>query len=140
MYDITVYIAVVVAILLRVYLMRGNFVLPTFYKLGGVNSFNLGSLTSVIIGLISAFTLMQAQPDLFANWFVAGITAYSAPQIADAIVTKGTIIKADQDSELEPEPESVTDVAYDVSEGIDEDLDEDFDESLDESFDEEDGV
>ena len=48
MYDITVYAAVIVAILLRVYLMKGSFTLPTFYKVGNDVSFNLGSLTSVV--------------------------------------------------------------------------------------------
>lgn len=96
MYDITVYIAVICAILIRVYLMRGSFILPTFYKLGDQVSFNLGSLTSVIVGLIAALALMESQPDLFANWYVAAMTAYTAPQIVDSIVTKGTIIKGSQ--------------------------------------------
>ena len=114
MYDITVYVAVIGAILIRVYLMRGSFVLPTFYKLGNNLSFNLGSLGSVIVGLIAAIGLMQAQPDLFANWFVAGLTAYSAPQIVDAIVTKGTIIK---DSGSSDDIESV-DEDFEDEEGL----------------------
>ena len=99
MYDITIYVAIIVAICIRVYLMRGSFVLPTFYRLGNEASFNLGSFTSVIVGLVSAVALMQAQPDLFENWYVAAITAYSAPQVVDAIVTKGTIIKDNQSTD-----------------------------------------
>ena len=94
MYDITVYAAVIVAILLRVYLMKGSFTLPTFYKVGNDVSFNLGSLTSVL-------------------------TAYSAPQIVDSIVTKGTLLSSKS-----------------FDEDLDEDLDEDFVEDLDEDFDE----
>lgn len=101
MYDITVYAAVIGAILLRVYLMKGSFTLPTFYKVGNNVSFNLGSLTSIIVGLIAALGLMQAQPDLFANWYVAGITAYSAPQIVDSIVTKGTALKSQSSDDIE---------------------------------------
>ena len=33
---------------------------------------------------------METQPDLFANWYVAGITAYTAPQIVDGVITAGT--------------------------------------------------
>ena len=33
---------------------------------------------------------MQTQPDLFSNWYVAAITAYSAPQIVDGVITAGT--------------------------------------------------
>lgn len=117
MYDISVYVAVIVAICVRVYLMRGSFVLPTFYKLGNEASFNLGSLTSIIVGLIAALSLMEVQPDLFANWFAAGLTAYSAPQIVDAIVTKGTIIKANQESETSEDIVSVDEVSDDEEGG-----------------------
>ena len=136
MYDITIYVAVIIAICLRVYLMRGSFVLPTFYMLGDQPSFNLGSLTSVIVGVIAAIALMQAQPDLFANWYVAAITAYGAPQIADAIVTKGTIIKADQESTSSDED---FEVDYDID--SEEMSDPDFDEEVfDDDFDEEGGA
>ena len=126
MYDITVYAAVIVAILLRVYLMKGSFTLPTFYKVGNDVSFNLGSLTSVIVGLIAALGLMQAQPDLFANWYVAGLTAYSAPQIVDSIVTKGTLLSSKSFDE---------DLDEDLDEAFFEDLDEDFDEDFDDGED-----
>ena len=87
--DMMVYVAIVVAIIFRLVIMRGSFVLPTFYRRGNEMSFNLGSITTVIVGIVAAFALMQTQPDLFANWYVAGITAYTAPQIADGIVTSG---------------------------------------------------
>lgn len=109
MYDITVYVAVIGAILLRVYLMKGSFTLPTFYKVENSLSFNLGSLTSIIVGLVAALALMQSQPDLFANWYVAGITAYSAPQIVDSIVTKGTMLKSKSSEDIESEDEDFDD-------------------------------
>ena len=117
MYDLTILIVVIVVIAARVYLMKGNFVLPTFYKEGNKISFNLGSIGTVIIGLATAWSLMHSNPELFANWYVAGITAYSAPQIVDAIITKGTRIKYNSDITSE-DIESQDDV---ISEDIDED-------------------
>ena len=90
MFDITIYAAVIIAIIFRLIIMKGSFVLPTFYKNGNEVSFNLGSVSTIIIGLIAAFGLMQTRPDLFANWYVAAITAYTAPQIVDGVITAGT--------------------------------------------------
>ena len=89
MVDITIYIAIIVAIIIRLVLMRGSFTLPTFYRRGNEMSFNLGSISTIIVAIIAAFGLMQTQPELFANWYVAGITAYTAPQIVDGILTSG---------------------------------------------------
>ena len=89
MVDITIYIAIVVAIVIRLVLMKGSFTLPTFYRRGNEMSFNLGSISTIIVAIIAAFGLMQAQPELFANWYVAATTAYTAPQIVDAVFTSG---------------------------------------------------
>lgn len=89
MVDITIYIAIIVAIIVRLVLMRGSFTLPTFYRRGNEMSFNLGSISTIIVAIIAAFGLMQAQPELFANWYVAAITAYTAPQIVDGVLTSG---------------------------------------------------
>lgn len=90
MFDMYVYLAVIIAIIFRLVIMKGSFVLPTFYRNGNEVSFNLGSISTIIIGLIAAFALMQTNPDLFANWYVAAITAYTAPQIVDGVITAGT--------------------------------------------------
>lgn len=90
MFDSTIYIAVIIAIIFRLIIMKGSFVLPTFYKNGNEVSFNLGSISTIIIGLLAAFALMQTNPDLFSNWYVAAITAYTAPQIVDGVITAGT--------------------------------------------------
>ena len=89
MVDITIYIAIIVAIIVRLVLMRGSFTLPTFYRRGNEMSFNLGSISTIIVAIIAAFGLMQAQPELFASWYVAAITAYTAPQIVDGVLTSG---------------------------------------------------
>lgn len=118
MFDITIYVAVIIAIIFRVIIMKGSFVLPTFYRNGDEVSFNLGSVSTIIIGLIAAITLMQTQPELFANWYVAAITAYSAPQIVDAIITAGT--RYSQNVEIEDdtvdEVEFVDDDDFDFTE------------------------
>ena len=90
MFDITIYAVVIIAIVFRLIIMKGTFVLPTFYRNGEEISFNLGSISTIIIGLAAAIGLMQTNPELFANWYVAGITAYTAPQIVDGVITAGT--------------------------------------------------
>ena len=90
MFDTTVYLAVIIAIIFRLVIMKGSFVLPTFYRIGNEVSFNLGSVTTIIVGLLAAFMLMETSPELFANWYVAAVTAYTAPQIVDGVITAGT--------------------------------------------------
>ena len=90
MVDILIYVVVIIAIIFRLIIMKGSFVLPVFYRNGNEVSFNLGSVTTIIVGILAALALMETQPDLFANWYVAGITAYTAPQIVDGVITAGT--------------------------------------------------
>lgn len=94
--NITIYCVVIVAIIFRLIIMKGSFVLPTFYKNGREVSFNLGSITTIIIGVLASIGLAYAQPDLFASPYVAFITAYTAPQITDGIVTAGVRYKQGQ--------------------------------------------
>lgn len=89
MTDILVYIAVITAIIVRLVLMRGSFTLPTFYRRGDEMSFNLGSISTIIIAIIAAFGLMSASPELFANPFVAFVTTYTTPQLVDGVITSG---------------------------------------------------
>lgn len=95
--DTIIYIAVVIAIVFRLVIMKGSFVLPTFYRNGNEISFNLGSITTIIVGILAAVALAYSQPDLFSNWYVAAITAYTAPQITDGIITAGTRYVAGND-------------------------------------------
>ena len=135
MFDPAILLVVIFVIAVRVYLMKGNFVLPTFYKDENKISFNLGSIGTIIIGVIAALSLAQTKPELFANWYVAGITAYSAPQIVDSIITKGTRIKYNSDTasedieledieleDIEPEDE-IADLSYEESVSFDEEED-----------------
>lgn len=92
-----IYIAIIIAIIFRLVIMKGSFVLPTFYRNGNEISFNLGSITTIIVGILAAIALSYSQPDLFANWYVAAITAYTAPQIADGVITAGTRYVAGND-------------------------------------------
>lgn len=89
MADILVYVAIIVAIIVRLVLIKGSFVLPTFYRNGNEFTFNLGSIATIAIGVISALGLMATSPELFSNWYIAAITAYTAPQIVDSVITYG---------------------------------------------------
>ena len=101
MTDYMILIAIIVAVVFRVYIMRGSFVLPTLYRLGNEASLNLGSIATIIIGIIAALSLMYAQPNLFANPFVAFLTTYTTPQIADAIITKGVIYADNNNDDIQ---------------------------------------
>ena len=87
--DILVYIAIIVAIIVRLVLMKGSFTLPTFYRRDNEMSFNLGSVSTIIVAIIAAFGLMSASPELFASPFVAFMTCYTAPQLVDGVITSG---------------------------------------------------
>ena len=87
--DFLVYVAIALGVIVRLVLMRGSFVLPTFYRRDDEMSFNLGSISTVIIGFVTAVGLMSASPELFANPFVAFISTYTAPQLVDAVITSG---------------------------------------------------
>ena len=100
MADMIVYIAVIIAIIFRLIIMKGTFVLPTFYRCDNTVTFNLGSISTIIIGILAALALMETQPDLFANWYVAAITAYTAPQVVDGVITAGTRYTASVDEEV----------------------------------------
>jgi len=85
--DIYIYIAVIVAIIVRLVLMKGSFVLPTIYRRGDEMSFNLGSISTIIIAIIAALALMYTKPELFASPIVAFLTAYTSPQLVDGVIT-----------------------------------------------------
>lgn len=87
--DIMIYIAIIIAIIMRLVLMRGSFTLPTFYRRDNEMSFNLGSISTIIVAIIAAFGLMASSPELFTNPFVAFMTAYTAPQLVDGVITSG---------------------------------------------------
>ena len=87
--EVTIYIAVIFAIVFRIVIMRGSFVLPTFYRRDDEMSFNLGSVSTIIIALVAAIGLMYAQPESFANPIMAFVTTYAAPQIVDGVITFG---------------------------------------------------
>lgn len=101
MVDISIYLAIILAVIIRLVLIKGTFVLPTFYRNGNEFTFNLGSIATVTIGIVSALTLMATSPELFSNWYVAAMTAYTAPQIVDSVITYGTRVKHLEEEEIE---------------------------------------
>ena len=90
MADMIIYAAVIFAVIFRLIIMKGTFVLPTFYKVGNEVTFNLGSIVTIIIGILAAFVLMYTQPESFVNPLTAFLVTYSAPQIVDGVITAGT--------------------------------------------------
>ena len=48
-----------------------------------------GSISTIIIAILAAFGLMYASPELFTSPYVAFVTAYTAPQIVDGVITSG---------------------------------------------------
>lgn len=90
MADIIIYAVVIFAVIFRLVIMKGTFVLPTFYRIGNEATFNLGSVSTIIIGILAAFVLMYTQPESFVNPLTAFLVTYSAPQIVDGVITAGT--------------------------------------------------
>ena len=88
--DIMIICVVIIAIIFRLVIMKGSFTLPTFYRNGNELSFNLGTVSTIIIAILAAIVMMYTAPEQFANPIVAFLTAYSAPQIVDGVVTFGT--------------------------------------------------
>lgn len=114
--DILIYVVIFFAIIFRLVIMKGSFTLPTFYRRGDEMSFNLGSISTIIIGVLSAFVLMHASPNLFANPFVTFMTCYTAPQIVDGVITSGARnfmeVKEDKDVAKENENIQTGDTSY----------------------------
>ena len=82
-------LAIIFGVGLRVYTMKGYFTIPQFYIENDEKRFNLGSIATIIIGVVAALSMAYTMPDSFSNPIIAGITAYTAPQIIDVLISKG---------------------------------------------------
>ena len=111
-----IYAVIIAAIIFRLVIMKGSFTLPTFYRRGNEMSFNLGSISTIIIAILSAFGLMYTSPELFANPFVTFVTCYTAPQIVDGVITSGARnfmeVKEDKDVAKEDVNIQAEDTSY----------------------------
>lgn len=90
MMGLYVLLAIIIGIGLRVYTMKGYFTMPQYYTENGEKRFNLGSVATIIIGVIAALGMSYAMPESFSNPIIACVTAYTAPQLVDVLVSKGT--------------------------------------------------
>ena len=88
--DLYSWIAVLAAIVVKLVIIKGSFVLPTVYKTGNEVSFNLGSVANIIFALVTALTLSMTDPASFANPSVAFVTALGVPYLVDGVLTYGT--------------------------------------------------
>jgi hypothetical protein len=85
-----IFLAIVLAIGLRVYTMKGYFTMPQYYIEKDEKRFNLGSIATILIGIAAALSMAYAMPESFSNPLIAGITAYTAPQLVDVLISKET--------------------------------------------------
>lgn len=85
-----IFLAIILAIGLRVYTMKGYFIMPQFYVENDEKRFNLGSVATILIGVAAALSMAYTMPESFTNPIIAGITAYTAPQLVDVLISKGT--------------------------------------------------
>lgn len=83
--NMAVVIAVLLALLVRIFFMEGYITLPTYDKVTG--KFHLNILGTIFVGLVSIWVLFQGQPELFATPYVAFMTAYTTPHLFDKVVT-----------------------------------------------------
>ena len=95
--DIYSWIAVIIAIVVKLVIIKGNFVLPTFYKTGNEVSFNLGSLANIIFALITALTLSMTDPASCANPAIAFTTSLGVPYLVEGVITYGARNNMDAD-------------------------------------------
>ena len=88
--NLYIFLAIIIGIGLRVYTMKGYFTIPQFYIENDEQRFNLGSIATILIGLAAALSMMYTMPESFSNPIIAGMTAYTAPQIVDVLISKET--------------------------------------------------
>ena len=88
--DSYIFLAIILGIGLRVYTMKGYFIMPQFYIEKDEKRFNLGSIATILIGIAAALSMAYTMPESFSNPIIAGITAYTAPQLVDVLISKGT--------------------------------------------------
>jgi len=87
--NLYILLAIIFGVGLRVYTMKGYFTVPQFYIENDEKRFNLGSIATIIIGVVAALSMAHAMPNSFSNPIIAGITAYTAPQVIDVLISKG---------------------------------------------------
>ena len=85
-----IFLAIVFGIGLRVYTMKGYFTMPQYYVEKDETRFNLGSIATILIGIAAALSMAYAMPESFSNPIIACITAYTAPQLVDVLISKET--------------------------------------------------
>lgn len=88
MYNLGVVIAVIIAIVLRIIIQRGSFVLPTVYKEGSNVRFNFGTIGVIIVSIIAFFAGGYIDPSIATSPLSAFMLAYATPAVIDGAVTE----------------------------------------------------
>lgn len=86
--NLLIFLAILIAIILRIWIEKGYFLLPKIYSKNGKTYFQLNIIGTIFTALITVFILYQAQPELFSTFIGALVTSYTVPHLFDNIVTK----------------------------------------------------
>lgn len=103
--EITVIIAVIVAIVLRVIVQKGNFILPKVYREGDNVRFNWGSVGVIVVAIIAVFGTGYFDPNIYTTPVTAFFAAYTLPAVSDAIATYA-LPGSDNDNIITPKSEN----------------------------------
>lgn len=94
MYNIEIIIVAIIAILARIYIQKGSFILPTIYKEGNNVRFNWGSVGVLIVGILTVFFGGFIDPNILngpittQNLITTFSLVYTLPALTDGIATK----------------------------------------------------
>jgi ABC-type glucose/galactose transport system permease subunit len=90
MYEISIIIAIILAILIRIFLKEHvEFKLPEIIKFeDGTKVLKLNILFTVSIGLISGFILFYTNPESFTSPVAAFLSTYGANGFVESVGTK----------------------------------------------------
>ncbi|OQD58717.1 hypothetical protein MBBAR_10c00580 [Methanobrevibacter arboriphilus JCM 13429 = DSM 1125] len=86
--DLLIFLAILIAIVIRIWIEKGYFLLPKVYTKSGKTYFQLNIIGTICTALITVLILYQAQPELFRTFIGALITAYTIPHLFDNVVSK----------------------------------------------------
>lgn len=86
--NLLIFLAILIAIILRIWIEKGYLLLPKICNKNGKTYFQLNIIGTIFTALITVFILYQAQPELFSTFIGALVAAYTVPHLFDNIVTK----------------------------------------------------
>lgn len=101
MYNIETILVIIIAIIVRIVIQKGNFVLPTIYREENIVRFNWGSLGVIIVGIVAVILSGSIDPNILQSPISIFAVVYTCPALSDAIATKILPNETDQINEGE---------------------------------------